>query len=301
MDTCLKLFSVPLRILCILLLIIQMGILDVYLSIYINKTWLTWIIADVIIVILFIIVLVMSYIQSQREHAEPTNFEVISKAGKLPLMYIAWGLYSFILLLKILYCVEYFVPQLKEDNFWGPNVLKLAFSLSAPLFLIYLLSHVTTTIEPENRKYIDSLTSGVTFDIFDTVDILDILFIQQSKVILTPTMFKIVLGFSLVNIVMPLLPMFLVSYSHFGKIKLTTSFLNIYRILMIIFVNVPYLAIRLLLIHVYGHNMSVFLMKNFLSIFVTSYDIYEQRQLEKLKKYAAGRRTEPEGTALEQV
>ncbi|XP_014772263.1 uncharacterized protein LOC106870637 [Octopus bimaculoides] len=302
MGLCEKLFTIPLRIVCVILLIIQMGFLDVYLSTYINKLWLIWIIADVVTVVLFITVLVFSYISSHRENFEPHSFQVISKAGKLPLIYIAWGVYSIVLFLKVLFCFENFAAKLSIQDYWGPNTLKLTLALSAPLFLIYLLCQISTTPNNENRRYIDRLTSGVTFDIFDTVDILDILFVKQSKVLLTFAMTKTILGFSLINIFMPLIPLFLVSHSHYGKIKLRDSFMNLYRILMIVIINVPYLVIRLRLIHFYGHNMSIFLIKNFLSIFVTFYDIYEKKQLERLEKASAkaASETAAEGTALEE-
>ncbi|XP_029646808.2 uncharacterized protein LOC115220769 [Octopus sinensis] len=284
MGFCEKLFIIPLHIVCVILLIIQMGFLDVYLSTYINKLWLMWIIADVVTVVLFITVLVFSYIYSRRENIEPQNFQVISKVEKLPLICIAWGVYSIVLFLKVLFCFENFSVTLgKKDNL-GPNILKLTLALSAPLFLIYLLCQVSTSPDNENRRYIDRITSGVTIDIFDTVDFLDILFVHQSKVLLSFAMTKTILGFSLINIFMPLIPLFLVSHSHYGKIKLRDNFMNLYRILMIVIINVPYLVIRLRLIHIYGHNMSIFLIKNFLSIFIAFINIYERKQQQKFEE-----------------
>ena len=55
MGICSKIAFIPIRIFCITLLILQMGIIDVYLATYINDKWLAFIAGDIIVIFLFII------------------------------------------------------------------------------------------------------------------------------------------------------------------------------------------------------------------------------------------------------
>lgn len=294
MEICSKIAFIPIRIFCITLLILQMAIIDVYLATYINKKWLAFIAGDIIVVLLFIIALVVSYfhIRDQRLRNLSVSAASVVQASKLPFSYIAWGVYAIIFVGKVLICFTFFAYKLHEKDFWGPNILKMMLALSAPIFLLFLLSHYSTSKESERKKFIDNLTSSVTFDIFDTVDILDILFTEQSRIILSFSMEKAILATGLVNLFLPLVPLMVLSRTQFGHQRLRDHIVDVYKILLMLVVNIPYIVIRLLLWNVYNRNISIFLMKNLMAIFVTIYDIYQRKQEVILDKVDAARNEE---------
>lgn len=291
MEICAKIAFIPIRVFCIVLLILQMAIIDVYLVTYINSKWLAFIAGDIIVVLLFITALVLSYFYL-REQRESSISAGVVRASKLPFSYIAWGVYALVFVGKVLVCFTFFAFKLHERDFWGPNILKMMLALSAPLFLLFLLSHYSTSKESERKKFIDHITSSVTFDIFDTVDILDILFVEQSRIILSFSMEKAILATGLVNLFLPLIPLMVLSRTQFGEYRLREHIVDVYKILLMLVVNIPYIVIRLLLWNVYNRNISIFLMKNLLAIFVTIYDIYQRKQEAILDKVDAARTEE---------
>ncbi|RCN37994.1 hypothetical protein ANCCAN_16088 [Ancylostoma caninum] len=94
-------------ILCLFLVILQLGLIDYYyLTVLSDKIWYSWIGADflVIVVLLWLLVLAVKYNQTQME-------EVCSVDGKVKFAWIGWLIYSLVLVGKVATCFRLFYNE----------------------------------------------------------------------------------------------------------------------------------------------------------------------------------------------
>ncbi|ETN80528.1 hypothetical protein NECAME_09111 [Necator americanus] len=94
-------------IICLFLVIIQLGLIDYYyLTVLSDKVWYSWIGADalVIVVLLWLLVLAIKYNQTQME-------EVCSVDGKVKFAWIGWLVYSLVLVGKVATCFRLFYNE----------------------------------------------------------------------------------------------------------------------------------------------------------------------------------------------
>lgn len=283
----------PTRIICTVIVIFQCVILDYYLVSHKGYAWLAFILADLAVVFVFVAAFVISYRHLLMSRESSTQMTEV-RPGSLPLGYIAWGVYSLALVARIVVIFRTFVFNLSESDFFGPNLLKLSLSLSSPIFLLLLMTHNNAPITSPRRQYIEEITGNVPLDILDSVEILDVLFTQQSRILLPFSLEHAILSVSCINLVLPVLPLLTLSRTHFGFKKLADGLLMGHRLLHMIVVNVPYLVIRLIIWHGAEQSVSVLLTKNIIMIFLTLHDLYAWKQEKQLEKEENARNYEME-------
>ena len=84
------------RIILIATLAVQFAFLDYYL-IHFNSLLLLWIIADVVIVVLFLFTVIISYWHLEMRPTRPHSIRPsLQRFGELPLTYVSWFVYSVI-------------------------------------------------------------------------------------------------------------------------------------------------------------------------------------------------------------
>lgn len=272
-------YQIPTRILCVLLVLLQGVVLEYYLVKYKNIYWSSWIVADIAVILVFVTAFIISY-----RHLLLSKDAVVKntpiQTGALPLGYLAWFVYSAFLAIRVAIIFKDFAFQLKEEDFFGPNTLKINISLAAFVFMLLLLSHHDAEIDSERKHIIAELTGTVIFDVLDSVDVLDVLFNKEAIEDFPVHMDTAIVVIACINLILPTLPLMTLSRTHYGHKRAPREILMLHKMLLVFFVNLPLLNIRLLLWHLLSKEISVFPIKNLIVIFLVFHDLYEKRREE---------------------
>lgn len=284
---CAELKNVPMKVLCVMLVILQSFFMDIIIincygdglttdsACQLCQKCYWWILGDVIIVACFIASFVMAY----KHLTHLSKFKHLNKyhiRGSLPLSCLTWFLYSCYVSAKLAVIFKSGIAdRLDESHFIGPQFLKTGICLCGVVFILFVASHHRAKENSKDRMYINSMASGVTFDVLDTVDFLSILFVNETSLILPYALENAVLVIALVNLIRPTFSFLVLMVNHLGAPKIARE-LSAANILVYIFlINTPYMAIRMFLWHSLKQDVSVFLIKNFVMIFLGIYELYE--------------------------
>lgn len=292
---CIELKNIPMKIFCIMLVILQSFFLDVIIvTCYgdgdsagdvckpCNNCW-WWIAGDVIICCCFGVTLFVSY----KHLAHHSKFKALHRrylTGGLPLSCVTWFLYSALVSAKVVFIFVSGIPDKLDDTaFYGPQFLKTGICLCGVVFILFVGSHHHAEETVKDRMYINAMATGVTFDVLDTVDFLDILFTRETHVILPFALDHAILAIAVINLMRPTFSFLVLVLNHFGASKKGREFSSANALVYIFLVNVPFMAIRMFLWHNLSQDVSVFLIKNFVMIFIGVHELYEI-SIEKTKE-----------------
>ncbi|KAK3583759.1 hypothetical protein CHS0354_022795 [Potamilus streckersoni] len=276
-NCCKYIRHLPLRLLCIVILLLQDAIINVYLISYYGVYCLGWLASDIGIIILFTATFVKSYLYLKKEGTKKL-VDYPSHASHLPLSVISWALYAVVLSSKYAVLLKYIAIELNELDFFGPNTLKTTTSLAGVVFLLLLSSQHDAKSGSDRRRYIDELTWTVAFDILDGVDSTEILFIKEGRDLFFPGMDYIIITFCCVNFLIPTIPLISLSRTKFGEEKVPHRLVLIHKLFLAYLVNLPLLITRMIIWHGSSRVVSIFSLKNIIIISMISYDVYEHFQ-----------------------
>lgn len=160
------------------------------------------------------------------------------------------------------------------------------------MFLLWVEAHRNLEDEQQrqlSKTCIDDLISHTVFEIFDSVIFLDIIIpenqdeLDSDRMNFSYAFRMMVMALATLNFLMPSLGLYRLSRTHFGekyaKLRVvnentglpTTRGLDIsiiHHMLRLFAINVPYLAIRIHTAKYIGKDMSIFILKNILGIWV---------------------------------
>lgn len=279
LKMCNSMYQIPTRILCVLLVLLQGVVLEYYLVKYKSIYWSSWIVADIAVILVFVTAFIISY-----RHLLLSKDAVVKntpiQTGALPLGYLAWFVYSGFLSTRVAIIFRDFAFKLKEEDFFGPNTLKINISLAAFVFMLLLLSHHDAEVDSDRKYVIAELTGTVIFDVLDSIDVLDILFDKEAVEDFPVHMDTAIIVIACVNLILPTLPLMTLSRTHYGHKSTPREIMMLHKMLLVFLVNLPLLNIRLLLWHLLSRDISVFPMKNVIVIFLVFHDLYEKRREE---------------------
>jgi len=216
------------RVICIATLAVQLGILDYYLIEFNSLLWSLWLIADIVVLVLFLCTAIVSYqhLEKRPTTAVPHNQHMRRYLGELPLTYISWFVYSIILSAKV--CCLYALPdsivlQLSEKYFFGPNMLRTAISLSTiVIYMLILTSHDAHSHSKQNI-FIQSIVGSVYLDVLDTSEFLGTLR-DESLVIQQYHLDHVILAITCFNFILPTEGLFVLNWKHFGKVPVPIKY-----------------------------------------------------------------------------
>ena len=260
-------------------LLAQTAIIDYYIIFYHDLFWgwYTWVIADVLVVTLFLTEMILSYRRLRARPVSVRDSRVKKCSGDLPLSYIAWFIYAAVLSTKA--CILYSLPdspalKLKEADFFGPNMLKTGVSLSSIIiYMLVLTNHDSKTGSSQNQ-FIQGMVGSIYLDILDTTQFMGILR-EESQVIMTFNLHHLAMAIIVFNFIMPAEALFVLSRTHFGKFPYSHKFQLLHKIIYFLISNVPMFVIRMLIWHLHDQNISVFLMKNVMAVGLAIKEIHE--------------------------
>ncbi|XP_060064306.1 uncharacterized protein LOC132544691 [Ylistrum balloti] len=277
---CRSVKHLPTRLICVLILLLQAAGLDYYLVTYKNLSWAGWAAADIVVLILLIISFYFGYRFHQRqkssEEEDTEDLEIHTRVGV-----VTWFVYASVLCFKVAYAFKDFSHKLDENDFFGENTLKTTIALAGIVFLILLTTLHDAKPGSGRRKYIDELTGTVIFDILDCVDSMEILFDEEARANILPSLDDTIIGIACINFLLPTIPLITLAKTNFGHKKLSEKMVILHKVLLAFMVNLPLLITRMVVWHGMSHGISIFSLKNIIVIGMVSYDLYETHESEE--------------------
>lgn len=275
-SLCKRIYRIPSYVTCILTVIIQAYIVNKFLVIKYSTLWYTWYIADASVVALFVWAFVDSYKKNSAKLSRTKHKDLFNgKLGLMPLIYITWFLYSVFLAIRVAIIFKWIAPRLDESMMFGPNMLKTGLSLSSIIFFLHVLAHVAAEPKTLKEQYVTGIISRVTMDVLDSVQFLEILFITDSHIFMSFEMHNAIVGIGCINLILPTLKLGILSGWHFGDIRMAQVLETFHLVFYLLVVNLPLLVIRILLWSVHSQDISVFIIKNILSLCMTIKAIHD--------------------------
>ena len=273
-----KIRRVTSRIFAVILLILQGAVLDFYLAREKERSWIAWIVTDVFVLAAWVYALAFSY--RKKRNSETESY----LSDELTIAYVAWIAYTLHLVPQIAVIMKLIGHKLDEETMtFGPNVLLMNFCLTPILFLFLVLALHDTQPSSIRKFYLEKLVATVTIDLFDSVEMLEYLF---SKHNLTPVIEHCILSFSCINLFLPTLALYELKHNKFhpsGEVS-SISFKFLYICVFLLFVDLPFLVLRLILWHSFDLDVGVLLAKNVLGIILGLVDIAEYLADQRPKK-----------------
>ena len=191
-------------------------------------------------------------------------------------MFITCGLYLLVALAG---------DDLDKEMFLGPNTFKVILCLTPVLFLFLPNTASDLSGNEEYRQLAFRLTFQVTIDLFDAVEMLDIVLDESQKGTETiPNPHGIPKEFGIVMVTLAcfsfLLSLLQMAENNLykGKVKQRKYLPIIRNLVQLVFVNFVFMVIRLVVFFKYKKEESIFIAKNGIAIYMSALEIYSIRR-----------------------
>jgi len=200
-------------------------------------------------------------------------FSLIASNAKLRRLFYVWDLYIIALISNIAIVFLVVGDSLDKNKLLGPNALKLVLCIT-PLLLLLLLHNADDSDQTdEHRELVSKLSYQMAIDLFDAVDMIDIVLEEIEHDFGIPNEFgavMIVLAcFSL------MLSIWQLAENKLRRGETKIRFRNAFfrNVVEILLVNLPFLVIRGVVFFKYGNNESIFMAKNVIAIILSVLEI----------------------------
>ncbi|XP_068713027.1 uncharacterized protein [Montipora foliosa] len=181
--------------------------------------------------------------------------------AKLRRLFYFWGLYVLGLVVSTVIVFAIVGDSLDKERFLGPNVLKMTLCITPPLLLLLLR---TAEDAKDYEEFVSTLCFHMVVDLFDAVEMLDIVLDEKEHNYGIPKEFGVVM-IAVACISFLLSPWQMAEKNlESGKLRRRTA---IWRyIVEILFVNFVFLVVRLVIMFEYNKEESIFVAKNGIAI-----------------------------------
>ncbi|XP_054167213.1 uncharacterized protein LOC128964610 [Oppia nitens] len=272
-----------------------------------NNLWFFYFLVDFIVIFLFIYGSIVAIRYYRKYHvfkrsnigdssAEQTRLEVIDNnvksvsqnnkhfnirfpkvLGKLPLLWICWILYTVLISTKIFILhLQNIAPNLymksinKEKNVedFHPFTIHISLAAMTVVFFCWIEIHRNYRSN-KSKECIKELTTLAVFEIFDSIDLLDLLLPDSKEFNLdNQWISSFVVLLATINLLLPTIGLFQLSksgmYSHSVSLRIDI----LHNFLRMLFVNIPYMILRIIFWISIKKEISIFLLKNALFVFI---------------------------------
>lgn len=284
---CIDIFSF---LFTLLLLLLQMGLIDCYYLHYLkDNVWWTWVVGDVVLLLLFIGLLILAFRKNQECMEESSAAD-----GRVKYAWIAWLVYSLLLVGKVATCFRLFYDQLRPlssihnttDNYnskiLDDHLLKLGLCLSALIFVFLLEAHHYTPLGSTRQLYITYLMTAIALDILDTVSFIDLLWQNKELSWSFPLWLEItILCIGCANLVLPTFALLKLSFTRNQRILMISD--RVWSFFYVLLVNGPFLGFRIYLYILVKwiekdkgreYDASIFAIKNIAMIYIALRELW---------------------------
>lgn len=247
-----------------------------------------WFLGDIASLFLFAITLTISYQYLSKVN---TNYDTNSffmspkrilythfpttKFGIMPLSYVSWIFYSAVHLAKVITIFKSGIPDnLNPGDILGSHILQITMALSGVIFLLLAEGHNWSSRQSPRYLYVTSVGWKTGIEILDTVNLLALLLVNETKMVLTYALENSILIVCSFNFFLPALALYKLSLSDVKTENLFLPLKVLQNVLHLCLIDIPFLCIRIYIWVAYGRNASIFLMKNIFSIMMVVRSIY---------------------------
>lgn len=299
------LFSKGTKLTCLFMLLSQMVGLD-FLIIKLDtgatlSSRYAWVGADVVIFIAWTITLLKGFVEEraakendegtlQQENVTRMNDDRGKRAMRLlfrslSMSAIVWLLYSLVLVAKVLRMFSTFALSLPSgEHVISSTFLNVMLAKTGFILTLLIYSLKSNVKDPETQDLVtDKLCTNATFDVIDSVMLLGMLFSIPNPAVTHTAIYHAIRVFACICLVLPFVPllaMTLLNESHDrSTFHLVLMVSTLFRMLL---GNVPHMVLRLHLWHSHSVDVSTFLVKNLVVLFVGMLDI--TKHIMKLRK-----------------
>ena len=123
----------------------------------------------------------------------------------------------------------------------------------------------------------ESVCNGVTFDVLDATEILDVLYTAKSRILLPFDLHRAIVAVTCIDFMLPTILLLVMSRTRFGRRPEWLKRLKFFhKALYYILINAPLFIIRLVIWHVHKEETSVFVIKNVMYVGIAGQEIYNK-------------------------
>lgn len=187
-------------------------------------------------------------------------------------VWIVWLLYTVVLVPVVAIIFTKAVPELSSSDTFGPNVLKTILCIT-PVLLILLLN---VTISPQNRRFIERVSTTAALDLFDSIEMLTIILEQKQ---FRDGSFELDDSIETAIIVFVCISLFIspfVLFQHkvrFGEVTTRKKTMLVRTSVQVFLVNLTFLVMRFIVWFHHDYDASIFITKNIISIVISGIEI----------------------------
>ncbi|XP_042191359.1 transmembrane protein 121B [Callorhinchus milii] len=269
------------KTLCLLLLLLQGGVLDFYLIIFTDLYWCSWIATDLVVMGGWVIFFVKHAKKEREDHAKarPSPSSCAAARGEFAFAYLAWLIYVIACTPKMVLILETSILDLIELKVpLGTTGFKITVMSSVPL-LYTLINSVTEDLTGHASYRAQSCYSRTCLDLLDSFTLMEMLLADQ---IPNATLKYTVTGVYFVSFFIPVLWLYQLNSLQLDYKCVVVRFLASYA------VNGPLLVVRCFLVFLYGQQVSVFLFKNVFWLLCDCTELLEGFcTVRRVRKYSA--------------
>ena len=197
-------------------------------------------------------------------------------------MFYTWGLYLVVFLIPMIATIFAVAgDELDKTKFLGPNTLKVILCLTPVLFL-FLPNTASGLSESDHyRQLAFRLTIQVTIDLFDTVEMLDIVLDENENSHGIPKWFgRLMVAVACFSFLLSLLQMAENKLVD-GKVEQWKCLAKFRNVVQMVFVNLVFMVIRLVIFVKYKKEESIFIAKNGIAIYFSALELYSIRRSQR--------------------
>ena len=199
---------------------------------------------------------------------------LIVRRADLRKFLFVWAAYIWCALLpNVIIIFGFLVDELDKEMFLGPNVLKVVLCIT-PILLLLLVNTADDSYRSEGqRELVSKLSVQMAIDLFDGVEMLDIVLDEKEQNYGISTGFRIgMIAVACFSFFLSPLQMAETKFS-WGEPRTRFRTALIRNIVEMIFVNLAFLVIRVWVFSEYGKDESIFIAKNIIAIILSVLEI----------------------------
>lgn len=278
--------DVLIRCLCILVYSAQSMFLDQFIlhfdksDVNIRKGYV-WIAVDGLVTVVWILAFIFARLIREHAGLPKRQRDLICE---FPYAYASWLMYSAVLVAKL---TTIYNQQTEETHqLFNSHMLKITVSLTAAIYILLSYSHEKDIKHDEYREQMRKVGNTVGIAILDTADLMDLLYYSSDDdEPLSHTLHSAILAFSSICLILPVIPLLtlrliagkqLAVKRRKSQLEKTDPWKRVYLVkfvLYLVFIDIPFFAIRFHLWLQRGLRLSVFFTKNILMFLKAFLDI----------------------------
>jgi len=199
---------------------------------------------------------------------------LIASNAKLRRLFYVWGLYIICALIPNIATVFVVVgDSLDKNKLLGPNTLKMVLCITPLLLLLLLHTADDSDQTDEHRELVSKLSYQMAIDLFDAVEMIDIVLEENEHDFGIPNGFGVsMIVLACVSLAMSIWQLAENNLSG-GETNIRPGIAFWRNVVEILVVNLPFLVIRAVVFFEYGKDESIFIAKNGIAIILSVLEI----------------------------